>query len=645
MNKKIIRTQLAVALLSAVLLASCSSNTVSQTSVVVDQSASAGEVETVANSSDTAVSKNASVLVSYSEEDLDSSWEDEEHSYIKLNGTSASIEGTGAVVIDNQITIALPGVYVVSGKLDDGQIIVDLEREGTVKIVLNGAEIHNAEGSAIYVKQAEKTIMTLQEGTQNIVSDGDNYANTGEDDPSAAIFSKDDLTINGAGSLTVNGNYKDGIVGKDDLMITGGNITIHAADDGLVGRDMLAVKEAAVKIEADGDGMKSTNDTDTSKGFISIEGGAFDIQAGSDGIQAETELLILGGQYSIVTGGGSANGSVKAEENGPGARGGQESDTTEASSATESQSAKGLKASTDITISGGTFTIDSADDSLHSNNSMTIAGDKLSITSGDDGIHADTSITISGGTVEIDKSYEGIESKLITLSGGDIHVVSSDDGINVGGGNDQSSVNGRPGQNTFSSTGDSALHITGGYVTVDAAGDGLDSNGSIYMTGGTVAVNGPTSNNNGSLDYDGVFEMSGGFLIAAGSAGMAETPSEQSAQNSIMMQFSNVQQAGTMVHLQDESGKAIATFTPAKDYQTVVISSPELNEDTTYTLYTGGSSTGIESGGLYTEGEYQAGTKIVSMTLSTPITYLTELGVTSGSTNSQGGNRGGRGGG
>ncbi|WP_419876089.1 carbohydrate-binding domain-containing protein [Candidatus Pristimantibacillus sp. PTI5] len=641
MKKKFMRTKLAIALMSAVLLASCSSNADPLASEVPAQTVSAGEVETVAdNSTATTVSKTASERVTYSEEDLDSSWEDIEHSTITLNGTSAAIEGTGAVVDGNQVTIALPGVYVVSGKLIEGQIIVDLESEGTVKLVLNGAEIHNAEGSAIYSKQAGKTIISLQEGTQNIVSDGDSYASTGEDDPTAAIFSEDDLTINGAGSLTVEGNYNDGISGKDDVMVAGGNITVHAADDGLVGRDMLAIKEATITVEADGDGLKSTNDTDASKGYIVIEGGVFDLKAGNDGIQAETELLISGGEYSIVTGGGSANGAVKAEENGPGARGVQQTAAVETSTAAESESAKGLKAAADITISGGTFTIDSADDSIHSNNSLVIAAGKMSITSGDDGIHADASIAITGGTTDISKSYEGIESMLITISGGETHVVASDDGINVGGGNDQSSVNGRAGENTFSTTGDSGLHLDGGYVTVDSTGDGLDSNGSIYMTGGTVTVNGPTGNNNGALDYDGAFEISGGLLIAAGSAGMAQAPSEQSTQPSILMQYSSTQAAGTIVSVKDSAGKEIATFAPAKEYQTFVVSSPDLKQDGKYTLYSGGTSTGTETNGLYSDGVYQGGSEIVSATPASSVTYLNESGVTTGTTN--GGMGGGR---
>jgi hypothetical protein len=423
--------------------------------------------------------------------------------------------------------------------------------------------------------------------------------------------------------LTVHGNYNNGIASKDDLKITGGNIEIHSADDGLMGRDMVAVKEGTISIEAGGDGIKSTNDTDTTKGFIAIEGGSFDIKSGTDGIQAETSLLINNGTFDISSGGGSANAIVKTNDRGPGPGG----NTTANSNETEEKSTKGMK-SADILIGGGNFNIDSADDSLHSNNSIAIAGGDITITSGDDGIHADSSIAIGNGKINITKSYEGIEAAVITVADGNIHVISSDDGINAGGGADGSSVNGRPGQNNFADTGTNKLNINGGYIVVNSMGDGLDSNGSIYMTNGTVIVSGPTENNNGALDYNGTFEMTGGFLVAAGSSGMAQATSDSSTQYSIIMNYPNTQAAGTVVHLEDSKGNTIATFAPAKEYQAVVISSPELKKGTSYTLFSGGTSTASQTDGLYADGEYKGGTKVVDFTVSSSVTWLDETGVT-----------------
>ncbi|MBD2870822.1 carbohydrate-binding domain-containing protein [Paenibacillus arenilitoris] len=620
MNRNKNAVKLAAALVGAILLASCSGNAAVPADTAAATTAPAStESATAASGVQTAAA--AVSAVAYDADDEYTDWESGNPNYIELNGDSASVTGTGAAVVGSQIKIAMPGVYVVSGKLDDGQILVELEREGTVRLVLNGAEIRSSDNAPIYVKQAYKTVISLAEGTDNVVEDGESYANANadEDEPNAAIFSKDDLTINGTGALTVYGNYNNGMMSKDELVITGGAITVRAADDGIAGRDMVAVKDGTITVSAGGDGIKTTNDTDAEKGYIVLEGGSYAIEAGADGMQAQTSLAIAGGQYTITTGGGSGSG------------------------VSDSQSAKGLKAAAAIAVSGGTIDIDSADDAVHSNGSLTLSGGQLSIASGDDGMHADASITISGGRTAISQSYEGVESALITITGGDTRVKASDDGINIGGGNDGSSVGGRPGQNSFSADGNNALRIEGGFVAVDSDGDGLDSNGSIAMTGGTVIVNGPTASNNGAIDYDGTFEISGGLLIAAGSAGMSQAPSEQSAQHSVMMQYSSVQQAGKLVHLQDGNGKTIATFAPSKPYETVVISSPDLLDGATYTLYAGGASTGSESEGLYSEGEYEQGDPIVSVTVADPVTYMNQSGVTSAPAGGRGGGmRGGR---
>lgn len=627
MKRKFIYSRLLPLVLATALLTSCGYNATPQTS---DSSQSG--VTSQANVTST-TNNNASAItadmVTYDKDDYYSDWKNENPNYIELIGTSATVKGSGAEVKNGKITITAAGVYAISGKLDNGQIIVDVKDKDTVKLVLNSAEINTNDNGPIYVKSADKVIISLQEGSQNSLTDGKNYvlSDAAAEEPSAAIFSKSDLIINGTGKLTVHANYKDGIVSKDDLKITAGNINVNSVDDGLIGKDMVAVKDGNITIEASGDAIKSTNDTDASKGFISLAGGNFDIKSGADGIQATTTALITGGKFNIVTGGGSAKAPVKVENNGPMGRPG--STATTSTAAAESQSAKGIKATSEITISGGTFKIDSMDDAVHSNNGVTIAGGDMSITSGDDGIHGDSTVTIKDGKINITKSYEGVESALITISGGETNVVASDDGINVGGGNDGSAVNGRPGQNNLSSAGNKKLVINGGYISVDSTGDSLDSNGSIEMTGGTVVVSGPTANNNGALDYDGTFNMTGGFLIAAGSAGMAQAPSEQSTQYSINMYYSTMQQAGTLIHLKDSKGNTVATFAPKKQYQSVVISSPELKKDSEYTLYTGGTSTGTSSNGLYKDGEYKNGTKVVSFNISNSVTWLSETGVTS----------------
>ncbi|WHH57853.1 carbohydrate-binding domain-containing protein [Petroclostridium sp. X23] len=643
MNRKSKYFKLLAVLLCTTLLYSCTNK--STTPKNTDPQSNAAEQSNLSVAGDKEISSVISELVTYDNDEYYVDWENQNPNYIELKGTDANLTGLGAEMKDGKITITKAGIYVISGILDNGQIVIDEEDKGIVRLVLNGAEINCFDNAPIYVKNAGKTIITLQDGTENVISDGEEYvfSDASTDEPNAAIFSKDDLIINGTGKLIVRGNYNNGITSKDDLKVVGGNIQIYSADDGLMGRDMVAIKEGNIIIEAVGDGIKSTNDTDTSKGFIAVEAGTFDIKAGSDGIQAETSVLITDGTFTISSGGGSGNSSKKISGNRQKPWGDASNNTITTTDETESESAKAIKAAAEIVIGGGNFNIDSSDDAIHSNNSVTIIGGDIFIASGDDGIHADSSIIIKGGKINITKSYEGIESAVITVSDGEIHVTASDDGINVAGGNDGSSLQGRHGQNNFSASGNYKLNINGGYIVVDASGDGLDANGSIYMTDGTVIVNGPTTNGNGALDYDGTFEMSGGLLVAAGSAGMAQAPSDQSSQYSIIMNYSQTQPAGTVAHLEDSNGNTIVTFSPEKNYQSLVISSPELKKDMTYTLYTGGTSTGSGADGLYTDGKYEGGTKIVDFTISNVVTWLSEAGVTTAKSAQPGGPNGGGG--
>lgn len=492
--------------------------------------------------------------ISYDADDEEAAWDAAHATQIELKGTSASSGGTGAAVTGSTVNILSPGVYVLSGSLSNGQVIVDAQTKGTVRLVLNGAEIQSQTGPAIWVKNAEKTIITLANGTQNKVSDGAAYAVSGaqEDAPTAAVFSKDDLTVNGAGALTVRANYKDGVTSKDDLVITGGQLAITAKDDALVGRDMVVVKAGDFTIDAGGDGIKTTNDTDPGKAYIAIEGGTFTIKAAKDGIQALSDLA----------------------------------------------------------VSGGTIKLDAGDDALNAGNTLTIAGGEMTMTSGDDALHADASLVIKGGKTTVTQSYEAVESPQVIISGGETRVTSKDDGINVAGTNP-------------------TLQIDGGYVAVTSTGDGIDVNGAVKMTGGTVVVSGPTASNNGSLDYDRSFEMTGGILVAVGSAGMSQAPGTTSTQHAVMMSYSKAQAAGTLVSLVDSKGKPVVTVAPGKQYQSVVVSSPELKKGETYTFYTGGTSTGQVTDGLYTGGTYQGGTKVVAFTIENVITYMSESGPTS----------------
>lgn len=621
-------------------------------------------VTACSKSEDNKKSQSSTNKTSINIESLDNESVSDPDTYIKL-GTETTVEGQGAEVSNNKVTITKAGTYSVSGKIEDGQILVDAGAEDKVYIILNGADIKCSNSAPIYVKNAKKAIISLADGTENNITDGETYVFEDEssNDPNAAIFSKDDMTIIGTGKLTVNANYNNGIASNDDLKIQSGNIIVNAKNNGIKGKDCINVTDGNITINSKGDGLKADNTTDETKGYIYIEGGKINITSSQDGIQAETELLIVDGDITIKTGGGSENSTKSNQAPGKMPEGmpkgerpeipqdirhpssnqdtnkNSNTDVSTNTSTDENTSMKALKATTNIIIDGGTFNIDSEDDSIHSNANAIINGGTFEIASGDDGIHSDTKLDINGGIINISKSYEGIESTTININDGNIHVVASDDGINAAGGNDVSTETGMPGNDKFSSSGDALININGGYVYVDASGDGIDANGSINMVGGTVLVNGPTNNGNGSLDYDETFDISGGTLVAAGSAGMAQMPSDSSSQKILNLSLTS-QESNTVVNIKSSDGKNILTYSPSKNYSSVIVSTPDIKDNTKYTVSVGGTAKGEAKDGLYYDGNYSGGTEVGSETISSTITNITQEGA---STNSMGGH-GGQGG-
>lgn len=510
---------------------------------------------------------NIEVSVNYKDEDLDTNWKDENYEEI---------------VLSESVNIKKAGTYHLTGTLEDGSITVNVGDDDLVKLVLDNVNITCSNSSAINVENARKVIITVEEGTTNTLTDGETYSS--EDEPDSTLFSKDTLVINGTGTLNVNANYLDGIASKDGLKIIGTTINVTSNDDGIRGKDYIGIKDANITIKANSDGMKSTNDTE--KGYILIENSTINIDAGEDGIQVETDLKIIDGTYSITTGGGSVNSST-TEDWGNWGRGmqmgvpGQQSTTT----TTNETSAKAIKGNTGILIEGGTFNIDSSDDSIHSNGTITINNGDFQIKSGDDGIHADDTININNGNIIISKSYEGIEASNIYINGGNIDLVASDDGINISGGNDSSGVNGRAGQNMFSETTDGSLIINDGTIKIDSVGDGIDVNGKAYINGGNIYVNGPTNDGNGALDYASTFEVSGGELIAVGASGMMQAPSKGSKIYSISYVYTNTQAAGSTITIKNSNGEEVITFTTTKTYNSVVVSSEKFEKGEIYTIY------------------------------------------------------------
>jgi hypothetical protein len=535
---------------------------------------------------------------------------------IHLNGSSIQAE-KGVVVSGSKATITSPGQYVIDGALTDGQIVVDTAVKATVWLILNGVDIHSSDNAPIFILKAQKVVIVLADKTVNKLSDGTTYtSNLPEDDqPDAALFSKSDLTLCGNGSLAVKANYQDGIASKDGLIIAGGNVTVDAPDDGIRGKDYLVVKDGTLTVKAQGDGLKSDNEKDAKRGYISIAAGTFDIDAGGDAVTASTDVVIQGGAFDIVSGGGSSQPKDDAV------------------------SQKGIKGAVGVYIDGGTIKIDATDDAIHSGGNVGINAGTVSLSTADDGIHADAALTVNGGDITIARSYEGIESAVVTIHAGTIHVNSSDDGINIsskdssagvdpglGGGKMAGRSVGQPGgsldQNNSASTGNLILSIHGGYLYVDANGDGLDSNGSIEMTGGVVIVNGPTQQNNGALDYNNGFKITGGWIVAVGSSGMAQAPDTSSSQFAALINLTSAQSAGTLIHIQDSTGKEILTFAPTKNYQSIAFSSPDLAQGAIYTYYAGGNSSGTIQDGRYTDGRYTPGVQSGNFTIQDTVTMV-----------------------
>ena len=535
------------------------------------------------------------------EADGDYVWDVNTEILITLNESSISCASDLVTISESTATITGAGNYVLTGSLSNGQIVVNVDGGETIRLILKEADIHCESGAPIFIQDGKKVIIWLAEGTENDLSDGSNYVFEGdEDEPNATLFSKSDLSIAGTGMLTIDASYADAIASKDGLVIASGKIGITAADDGIRGKDYTVIRGGIFTIEAAGDGITSTNEDDPVRGYVSVENGTFTIVAGGDGIQAVTDVMITAGEFDITAGGGSS------------------------ARLTADLSAKGLKAGSVLKVTGGQFTINCADDAVHSNDLAEIYPQSMILSSGDDGIHADSTLYVNGGDIQILKSYEGLESSSLHLTGGSVHLVSSDDGINAAGGNDGSGFGGGPGDwgGGFSAAGDHLLEISGGYYYVNAGGDGVDVNGSIEQSGGTIIVDGPTENMNGALDCDGDFAVSGGYLLAVGSSGMAEAPKTTSTQYAVLVNFTSAQAAGSLVHLQDTEGNNVFTFQPAKRYQSVAFCSPILEKGETYALYLGGSCTGDKTDGLYSGEQYTPGNEFTSFKISSIVTKI-----------------------
>lgn len=545
-----------------------------------------------------------------------------------------------SVRIDGQtVTIIQAGTYQIAGTLDDGALIVESAENAKITLVLGGVNIKNSIGAAIQISTADDVTIELSEGTTNVLQSGEEVdiatATESEEASGGALQSKADLKIKGKGSLTVLGYLNNGIHCTKDLKIKNGNISVTALGHGIKGKNSVTVSGGTVTVTSGKDGITSDETENEEKGFVTIEDGEIIITSAGDGVSAETTLTVTGGVISIISGGGSANAQQKTDN----MRDWWDFDNS--ASDDNSASCKGLKAGKALVISGGSITIDAQDDALHTDGDMTISGGECILSTGDDGAHAALSLTVLDGKITVLTSYEGLEANQITLAGGELDITASDDGINANGGSDgfsggfgggfggrRSDMNSQsgdmtppdnsnmqtppdgnapsgnpptmPGQDAADSTTTDdttdkqpVLLITGGKITVNADGDGLDSNGDLRVEGGDITINGPSNGGNGALDIGtengGAGVIAGGTLIALGTSSMTENFGSTSTQCAFLVTMNSFG-AGETITITDSQGNVLYTGVTVKSANSVVFSSPDLVVGETYTVTIGSTS-------------------------------------------------------
>ncbi len=595
---------------------------IASTAEVLEENASEKSVE-YASFEEVAAAFDASALnLEYSKRDMDASFDESSATKITLSGDSASVSGSGAAAEGSTVTISTAGTYIVSGNLTDGSITVTTSENDKVQIVLNSVKIASSSGPAIDIQSADKCFITLAEGTQNSLSDGSAFTS---EDANACIYATCDLTINGSGSLDVSGNYRHGVFSKDDLVVYGGSINVSAVEDGLNGKDSVKIGAGDISIDSGADGVKSSKSTNPEKGFVYVSGGSLSIDAEDDGIQAKTYLCIAGGSIEIDAADDALHSDLEGALNGglTSVRSGDDAFHCEMKLEVNDRSFvaeacnEGYEAE-QVVVNGGDTNICALDDAMNasaadlSDDSESSDADTSTIApSGEPGANAaqlDGSIGVpdaSSANADSNGQQNTAPQGAGQQDGATSPELPSDDGAQGGQAGEASSDLGQApdaqgrmerggqapgGQGGAPGASDSncLIQINGGKVMLDSQGDGVDSNGNVEITGGTLLVNGPSSDGDGAFDYDGEAMISGGTVFVAGAVGMAQSFTS-GTQAFALVQASG--SAGNVIEATDADGNVIATLTATKAFGCVLVSGAGVSDGDTITVSVDGAAT------------------------------------------------------
>lgn len=567
MNKKILTSATSVTLLAALALTGCSTTSNALASGTTAADSSVGTTATTSSATATAASSSSfstnvksgeklDVDTHYSEQDL--SWDTSSETAIDLSNPTAT---DGVTVEDGTLTITKAGTYKLSGEYQ-GQIKVETADSDAVRLVLDNANITNSSGAALNVVNADEVILYSASGTTNTISDGADYTATGEDDPDAVVYSKADLTIAGEGTLKVNGNHEDGIHTSDGLVIASGTLEVNAANTGIKGKDYVDILGGTITVTAQQDGIKSTNDTDEGQGWTRLSNGTVTVNAGDDGFKASRVVEISGGSLTVE------------------------------------QSDEGIEAQY-INVSGGDVNVTSADDGMNASLKTSDSESTDSSANTSDAANQQQNNQQQGslpgeqqnGTSNQQQQGTGQppQGQPPAMSG------TSQDGTSQNGttgtgqqGTGQPPQGGMPGGGggTFEVI-DAAINVSGGNITVNAEGDGIDSNGVTTLSGGTLIVNGPSQGGNAALDTNGDLLLNGATVLSGSTADMFEAPSTNSTSGYLKLTNSSGFEQGSTVQVADSSGKVVANYKVTKsNVQLVLVSSSSIVKGQSYTVYT-----------------------------------------------------------